>query len=289
MHCKNWGPRLTQLMILPLVSLCGCSSSQAPEPAIPAWTPASAPATVPQWKTSTATTPRERNPSVPSAQAVVSALDRSEEDRHLDAGRHPVELLEFLELRPGMRVLELGSGTGYTTELLARAVAPNGVVYGQNAKFMLDRFAEGPWSHRLTKPIMKSVVRLDRDFDDPVPNTVKDLDAAISILVYHDTVWLKYDRQRMNRAVYDALRTGGIYVVIDHSARPASGLDDVQTLHRIDERAVREEVLAAGFRLSKEADFLRNPADSRDWNASPKEAAERRGSSDRFALKFVKP
>jgi predicted methyltransferase len=76
---------------------------------------------------------------------------------------------------------------------------------------------------------------------------------------------------------------------VDHSARQGSGLGDVQTLHRIEQSVVEKEIEAAGFALAAQADFLRNPADARDWNDSPSAAKERRGTSDRFVLKFVKP
>jgi predicted methyltransferase len=107
--------------------------------------------------------------------------------------------------------------------------------------------------------------------------------------LYHDTVWMKADRERMNRAVYAALKPGGVYGIVDHSAVAGSGVADVESLHRIDESALRREVEAAGFRLAAEGDFLRNPDDARDWSASPRSAGERRGKSDRFVLKFVKP
>jgi predicted methyltransferase len=106
--------------------------------------------------------------------------------------------------------------------------------------------------------------------------------------LYHDTVAFKTDRARMNRAAYDALKPGGRYVVIDSSAKAGSGDGDAETLHRIDEDLVRREVLAAGFLLDGGSDFLRNPTDARDWNASPRAAAERRGTSDRFVLVFTK-
>jgi predicted methyltransferase len=64
---------------------------------------------------------------------------------------------------------------------------------------------------------------------------------------------------------------------------------EVQTLHRIDEKTVIDEVTKAGFKLAGEGTFLRNAADPRDWNASPMAAGEKRGTSDRFVLKFVKP
>jgi predicted methyltransferase len=224
-----------------------------------------------------------------SVRAVVDAPDRTAADRALDAGRHPAEMLAFFGIRAGMRVAELGAGGGYTSELLARAVGPTGVVYSQNSDFILKRFAEQPWSARLATPPMHNVVRVDRNFDDPLPPEARNLDAVLIVLFYHDTVWQGTDRAKMNRAVYDALRPGGVYGIIDHSARPGSGTADVQTMHRIDEPVVVQEVTAAGFQFVGDATFLRNPADTRDWNDSPTAAAERRGTSDRFVLKFVKP
>jgi predicted methyltransferase len=223
------------------------------------------------------------------AESIVGSADRSAEDRVLDAGRMPAKLLEFLGVRPGAKVAELGAGGGYTTELLARAVGPDGVVYAQNSKFILERFAEQPWSARLAKPVMKNVVRVDREFDDPLPPEAKGLGLVVMVLFYHDTVWMKVDRARMNRAIFSALAPGGVYALVDHSARPGSGNSDAETLHRIDEQLLRAEVESAGFRLARSGDFLRNPTDTRDWNASPRKAGERRGTSDRFVLAFVKP
>lgn len=219
----------------------------------------------------------------------MAAADRDPDDRKLDAGRHPAELLGFFGIRPGMRVAEIASGGGYTAELLARAVGPGGQVYAVNSPFILQRFAEKPWSARLEKPVMKNVVRLDREFDDPLPAEVKDLDAIVIVLFYHDTVWQKSDRAKMNQAVFSALKHGGVYGIVDHSARAGSGVNDVETLHRIEESVVKDEVTRAGFRLVGSADFLRNPSDPRDWNASPRQAGERRGTSDRFVLRFEKP
>jgi predicted methyltransferase len=221
--------------------------------------------------------------------AIVAAPDRSEADRALDAGRHPAEMLAFFRVAPGMKVAELGAGGGYTAELLARAVGPTGVVYAQNSKFILERFAAKPWTERLAKPVMKRVVRVDREFDDPLPPEVRGLDAVFMVLFYHDTVWLKVDRAKMNKAIFAALKPGGVYAVIDHSAKAGTDLADVQTLHRIDEQTLKDEITHAGFELAAEADFLRNPGDARDWNDSPTAAAERRGTSDRFVLEFVKP
>ena len=144
-------------------------------------------------------------------------------------------------------------------------------------------------SERLQKPVMKNVVRVDREFDDPLPAQAHDLDAVVMILFYHDTVWLGADRGRMNAAVFRALKPGGVFAIVDHSAKPGAGVSEAQTLHRIEEATLRKEVEAAGFKLAASSDLLRNPADTRDWNDSPVAAGEKRGTSDRFTLAFVKP
>lgn len=221
--------------------------------------------------------------------AAVEAPGRSEADRALDAGRKPGETLNFFRVQPGMKVAELGVGGGYTSELLARAVGASGHVYGQNSQFLLERFAEKPWSERLAKPELANVTRLDAPFDAPFPSDLKDLDLVVDVLFYHDTYWQDVDRGAMNAAVYAALRPGGLYGIVDHSARAGDGATAVKTFHRIEERLVREEIEAAGFTLIDEADFLRNPADTRDWNDAPSAAGDRRGTSDRFVLLFAKP
>ena len=160
-------------------------------------------------------------------------------------------MLAFFDIRPGMRVAELGAAGGYTTELLARVVGPKGRVYGQNPKFVLERFAEKPWSERLAKPVNAPVVRVDREFDDPLPPEAKNLDAVLIVLIYHDTVWLEVDRARMNAAVFAALKSGGIYGVIDHSARPGAGTSETKTLHRIEESVVVARDREGGLRARR--------------------------------------
>jgi predicted methyltransferase len=228
-------------------------------------------------------------PSASFYEEIVAASGRDAADRALDEGRRPAEMLRFFGIAPGMRVAEISAGGGYTAELLARTVGPNGKVYAQNSRFVLDRFAQKPWTTRLKKPVMKNVVRLDRPFDQALPPDVKDLDAVLVVLFYHDFVWQKADRERLNRMVYDALKRGGVYGIIDHSAKAGRGLADVEKLHRIEENTLRAEVEKAGFELVATARFLRNPGDTLDWNASPRTAGDKRGTSDRFVLKFVKP
>jgi predicted methyltransferase len=221
--------------------------------------------------------------------AAIAAPDRSDADRALDAGRKPGEVLTFFGIKPGEKIGELFAGGGYTTELMARTVGAKGKVYAQNTKEMLDKFLRKPWDERAAKPVMKNVVGVERPVDAPFPPEAKNLDAVITVLNYHDFVNMKADRKKMNKAVFDALKKGGVYGIVDSSAAAGSGVRDTETLHRIDEEVVKKEVIAAGFKPDGESDVLRNPDDKRDWSSSPKAAGERRGTSDRFVLRFIKP
>jgi predicted methyltransferase len=223
-----------------------------------------------------------------AAEALVAAPDRSAADRALDEGRRPAALLAFLGLRPGQRVAELGAAEGYTAELLARAVGPRGVVYAQNSRSLVQMV--GPaWDRRLALPAMRPVVRVDREFEEPLPPEARGLDLVVLHATYHDLLWLDVDRGRMNRAVFAALAPGGALVIVDSSARAGAGREAAYELHRVDEQLVRREVEAVGFRLAAEGSFLRHPEDARDWNAAANEAGARRGTSDRFALRFLRP
>ncbi len=215
---------------------------------------------------------------------IVHSRDRSDADRVTDQRRRPDKLLEFYDVRPGMRVLDLSAGSGYNTELLARVVGPAGVVFAQNGRYFLDNFVNGRFDERLKKPVMNKVVHLVREFDDPVPPEVRNLDLVTFNFNYHDTVWLGVDRARMNRAVFNALKTGGVYIVADHSAQAGAGVSVAKSLHRIEEIVVRREVEAAGFKLVAEGGFLRNPEDPRDASVF-----KPRIPNDEFVLKFVKP
>jgi predicted methyltransferase len=272
----------------PEVPVAAAPASASPPVSAPVDAPSASASSVPP-PAPDAAHPRAEPLNVPpEVAAIVAAPDRTDADRQLDAGRHPGELLAFLGLAPGMHVAEIVAGAGYTTELLARAVAPKGKVWAENPAGFL-KFVGAPYKERLARPALKDVVRADRPIDSPLPPEARNLDAVVSVLVYHDTVWLGVDRDKMNKAVFEALKKGGEYVVVDHSAAPGHGIDDVKTFHRIEEEAVTREVLRAGFQAAGSANFLRNPDDGRDWNDAPNAAADRRGTSDRFVLKFVRP
>jgi predicted methyltransferase len=221
--------------------------------------------------------------AVPNYAAIVAAPDRSDADREIDKRRDPTKLLAFTGVRSGMKVLDMGAGGGYSTELMARAVGANGVVYGQNSADLGAR-AKERLEARMQTPAMKNVTALARPFDDPLPADVRGLDLITFFFFYHDTTYMEVDRAQMNRKLYAALKPGGVLVIADHSARPGDGTTVGKTLHRIEESALRREVEAAGFRLVAEGDFLRHPEDARDSSVF-----RPTGPVDEFVLKFQKP
>jgi len=219
-----------------------------------------------------------------AVRAAVAASDRSEADRKTDLRRRPELLLAFTGAAPGMKVLDVGAGAGYSTELLARVVGDGGVVYGQDAPGAAMGRAAAAFGERLKKPVMRNVVRVQRDFDDPVPPEASGLDLITVLFAYHDTAYMAVDRAAMRRRLYDALKPGGVLVVADHAARPGDGTSVAKSLHRIEEYVVVHEFESTGFRLAALGDFLRHPEDPRDVIVFRAEKPV-----DEFVLKFVKP
>lgn len=263
-QCQQW------LVIASLVSLsaCGAAQEKASNAASQAET-VGAP---------------EALPGTLAPQAIVDAPDRTPEDRQADARRHPVELLEFLGVSSGARVADLAAGSGYTTELLARAVGPSGVVYAQNDKSTVEKYVSESWPKRLARDAVRNVVRMDREFDAPFSPEAHDLSLVTLLFSYHDVIASDHDRGKLNAAVFRALQPGGLYVVADHRAAPGTGVDVASALHRIDEAIVREEVEAAGFSFVESGEFLRDPSDD-----ATEPSFKRSFNTDRFILKFKKP
>jgi len=251
--------------------------------------------------------------------AIVASPDRSAADRTNDQRRHPEEMLAFIGLRPGLVVLDLSAGGGYTTELLARSIGPTGKVYGQsrprpatpaptpatpegNANpsatpaaapppagaprpspvALADRESKLKAANVAAAPIVAVV----QPFEDSVPAELADgkLDLVTLMFNYHDLGFLNVDRAAMNKAVFRALKSGGLYVLADHSGRAGTGISESGTLHRIEEAFLRKEVESAGFKLVAEGSFLRNPNDPRDKNTPDPPMPK-----DEFVLKFAKP
>jgi predicted methyltransferase len=219
--------------------------------------------------------------------AAVNSPERPAADRELDAGRKPEQMLAFFGIKPGMKVADLWAGGGWSTDVLARTVGPTGKEYSQNPAFPETfKKAEDAWQARLKEPGLSNVVEISRPFDshDLLPVPPGSLDAVIVNMNYHDMVGRGYDLGLINSQVMKALKAGGVYGIIDHSAQNGSGARDTTTLHRIDEALVKKQVESAGFKLAAESSALRNPKDDRTWFVF-----KHRGQTDRFMLKFVKP
>jgi predicted methyltransferase len=202
---------------------------------------------------------------------------RTERDRGMDQRRDPVDLLQFADVRPGMRVLDIATGAGYTSQMLALAVGPSGKLWAQTPQpgaALKERLAAHPQANFIVTA---------RPFDDPVPPEAAPLDLVTLVLNYHDISYLPVDRDAMNRKVFAALKPGGRYVIVDHSALPGTGISAGKTLHRIEEAFVVAEVKRAGFVLDGEGSFMRNPADTRADSSAPP------NPTDKFVLRFVKP
>ena len=220
----------------------------------------------------------------PDYEAIVASPDRTDGDRQADARRKPAKLLAFTGVIAGMKVLDMEASAGYSTELLARAVGPSGTIYAQDSAAVIERFVKDKFDIRAKKPVMKNVVHVVRDFDDPLPPDVSGLDLITFFFAYHDITYMPVDRTVMNQKLFAALKPGGFLVISDHSAKPGDGITVAKTLHRIEESVLRQEIEAAGFRLVAEADFLRNPEDPRDTRVfQPKIPV------DEFVLKYQKP
>jgi predicted methyltransferase len=217
-------------------------------------------------------TPAER------ATAVIANPLRTEQDRRMDGSRNPVEFLPFTGVAPGMMVLDVSAGAGYTSQLLALSVAPAGKVFAQREQ------PGAALSKRLADHPQANFIPVYRPFEDPVPPDAPPLDLITIVNNYHDISYLPVDRAKMNRRLYAALKPGGHLVIVDHSAQAGTGISAGKTLHRIDEAVVRSELTQAGFVLEAEGAFLRNPADTRDFSSG-----DGRMLTDKFALRFVKP
>jgi predicted methyltransferase len=218
--------------------------------------------------------------------AAINSPERPAADKALDAGRKPDQILAFYGIKPGMKVADIFAGGGYMTELYARIVGPTGTVYSQNGPFP-EQFkrVEAAWNERLKEPALKNVVRINKPFDAPdlLPVPPDSLDAVIIHLNYHDLVGFKLHRENVNAAVFKALKPGGIYGIVDHSAKPGTADTETTTLHRIDEEFLIKDVEKAGFKLSGASSALRHPEDDRTWLVF-----KHRGETDRFMLKFTK-
>ncbi|MBI2262803.1 MAG: class I SAM-dependent methyltransferase [Caulobacterales bacterium] len=214
---------------------------------------------------------------------VVADPRRPADEVARDPFRHPADMLAFARIEPGDKVADIRPGAGYFTRLFAPVVGDTGKVYA----FVPNRTAEreNPRADALVAAY-PNVVRVNGDLNTlsfPEP-----LDVVWMSQEYHDfhIPAFNTDVALMNRAIFDALKPGGLFVVVDHSGRPGTGHTEVQTLHRIEGASLRAEVEAAGFVFDGETTVLANPADDRTVNVFDEAI---RGRTDQFVYRFRKP
>lgn len=228
--------------------------------------------------------------TTPSAIATaVADPARPDADKQQDENRKPAAVLTFVNVKPGDRVADLIPGGGYYTRLFSTVVGKTGHVYAfvpteldamrADADAPVKAIASAPNYANVT--VQKQPVE---KFSSP-----EKLDIAFTSMNYHD-LHDKFmgpaDLAKVNKTIFDALKPGGVYIVLDHAAAAGSGLRDTETLHRIDPETVKSEVLAAGFVLDSQSDALRNPDDTHTATVFDPTL---RGKTDKFIFKFRKP
>jgi predicted methyltransferase len=257
-----------------LVLTAACSERPAQPPPTPvAASPASAPAPV-------------------DYQAALAAPGRLAADLEEDAWRKPAEVLAFFGVRPGMAALDLYSGTGYFTELLATIVGPDGRVVAHNNTPYLDGGKE-ELARRFGDPArLANVERLTAE-NNALELPPGRFDFVLLSAAYHDVYyaneangWAAIDGPKLLAELFAAMKPGATLGLIDHAAAPGSPAQTGGTLHRIAPEVVNRDFAAAGFVVDAESELLRNPADDLTKNVS--DPAVRR-QTDRFVIRFRRP
>ena len=210
--------------------------------------------------------------------ALLESPIRTERDRQADARRKPLELLKLAQIAPGMTVLDIASGGGYTAQVFALAVGVNGKVWAQIAR------PSPALETRLAAQPQANLQVLARPLEDLFAADLPRVDRVTLILSYHDIVNTPTERSIMNKAIFNALKPGGFLIVMDHAGKAGSGISETSTLHRIDQEVVVAELTAVGFKLDGQSEAWANPSDTREQHSSKMDAP-----SDRFALRFIRP
>jgi predicted methyltransferase len=220
--------------------------------------------------------------------AVTAALNdpaRTAAEKANDDRRKAAEVVEFAQIKPGDKVADMFPGSGYFTHIFARVVGPTGAVYE-----VVGNAAEStPPPANPAYPNVKVDSHAWGEFGPP-----EKLDVVFNSQFYHDLFNPQFNPPtggpeglaKVNKAIFNALKPGGLYVIIDHAGRPGTGYSEMNTLHRIEESVVKDQMKQAGFVLEAESDVLRNPADPKDKMVFDPSI---RGKTDQFMLRFRKP
>jgi predicted methyltransferase len=222
--------------------------------------------------------------------AAIANPSRPAEDVARDADRKPAETLLFAGVAPGEQIAELLPGGGYFTRIMSKAVGASGHIYALVPAPRPDASPNAPDFAARVKALaadpaytnVSVVVEPFGGLKTPVP-----VDLVWTSQNYHDLHNLPgLDLAVFNQMVFEALKPGGTYLILDHATAPGAGASQTSTLHRIDPQTVKTEVLAAGFVYDGQSNVLRNPQDPHTAKVFDPAI---RGKTDQFILKFKKP
>ena len=222
--------------------------------------------------------------------AAVADGNRPDADKQRDENRKPAETLAFTGVKPGEQIAELLPGSGYYTRIFSKAVGGSGHVYALVPAPPPNAPADAPDRAAAVKAIaadpnysnVSVVVEPFSQLAAPAP-----VDLVWTSQNYHDLHNIPgLDIRMFNKRVFDGLKPGGVYLILDHNAETGSGTRDTKTLHRIDAEAVKQELLAAGFVFVGSSDLLHQAGDNHTLKVFDPTI---RGKTDQFILKFRKP
>ena len=211
----------------------------------------------------------------------VESPGRTPEQKARDAGRKPAEILTMSGIKPGDNVVEFASFGQYYTTMISNILGPKGTVNMYDLPYTEKRAGEA--SRAFVAKHKNAHYHIINYNDIELP---KNVDEVFMVLYYHDLSLNDIDTAKLNKKIFDALKPGGVFLVVDHNARPGSGREDTKKLHRIDPEVIKKEVTAAGFTLAKESHILAHPEDPHTQMIFTKGL---RGKTDRTVFKFVKP
>lgn len=218
----------------------------------------------------------------------IASPERPAADRERDVNSHPAQVLHFFGVPVGGVALDLFAGGGYYSEILTRAMGPEGRVYMHNNAAYLG-FAGEAVEQRLANGRLPQVVRYDRELDAiDLPDDSVDL--VLMVMTYHDLYYKTdgwdLDPDAFFAMVHRVLKPGGTLAVVDHVARAGTGASAAQDLHRIDPDYAKADIEGHGFELVASSPMLANPDDPLDMSVFDPAI---RGKTSKFVYKFVEP
>ena len=222
----------------------------------------------------------------PAIVAAVADKGRPEADTKRDADRKPAEMLEFAGVKPGDKVADYIPGGGYFTRIFSKAVGAKGKVFAIINPPAPNAASPPPILSISADPQYANITIVSTGIGSfTVPEPV---DVFWTSQNYHDLFARSrgFDITKVDKLIYDAIKPGGVLIVLDHAAAAGTPIDPDDKLHRIDPAAVRKQLESSGFKFEGESKLLANPAD--DHTKAVFDPAIR-GHTDQFILKFRKP